>query len=91
VQAAFRVAGHRYSTACWTESRVHLSAMPGEAVVACRRAWAGLAGTPEAGRARRPGPAATRVTGGGVGLWAEERTTAGSRFRRPAVVSVQVS
>lgn len=54
---------------------VDLSAMPPEAVAACRRAWARLAGTPEAVVHGDPGPANIRVNHAGIGLldWDEAR------------------
>jgi Ser/Thr protein kinase RdoA (MazF antagonist) len=49
--------------------------MPVEAVAACRRAWAGLAGTPEAVVHGDPGASNIRVSEDGVGLldWDEAR------------------
>ena len=57
---------------------VDLSAMPAEAVADCRRAWAALAGAPEAVLHGDPGPANIRVTAAGVGLldWDEARVDA---------------
>lgn len=57
---------------------VDLSAMPAEAVAACRRAWAALAGAPEAVVHGDPGPANVRITEAGVGLldWDEARVDA---------------
>jgi Ser/Thr protein kinase RdoA (MazF antagonist) len=54
---------------------VDLSGMPVEAVAACRRAWAGLAGTPEAVVHGDPGASNIRVSEDGVGLldWDEAR------------------
>lgn len=54
---------------------VDLSAMPVEAVSACRQAWAGLAGTPEAVVHGDPGTTNIRITDRGVGLldWDEAR------------------
>jgi Ser/Thr protein kinase RdoA (MazF antagonist) len=54
---------------------VDLSQMPAEAVAACRRAWAALAGTPEAVVHGDPGPANIRIAGTGAGLldWDEAR------------------
>lgn len=54
---------------------VDLSAMPPDAVGACRRAWARLAGTPQAVVHGDPGPANIRVTRAGAGLldWDEAR------------------
>lgn len=54
---------------------VDLSLMPAGAVTACRRAWAGLAGTPEAVVHGDPGPSNIRITGIGAGLldWDEAR------------------
>jgi Ser/Thr protein kinase RdoA (MazF antagonist) len=54
---------------------VDLAAMPAQAVAACRRAWAGLAGVPEAVVHGDPGPANIRITPGGAGLldWDEAR------------------
>lgn len=57
---------------------VDLSAMPAEAVAACRRAWAALAGAPEAVVHGDPGPANIRISEAGVGLldWDEARLDA---------------
>jgi Ser/Thr protein kinase RdoA (MazF antagonist) len=57
---------------------VNLAAMPAEAVVACRRAWAALAGSPEAVVHGDPGPSNIRITASGVGLldWDEARVDA---------------
>jgi Ser/Thr protein kinase RdoA (MazF antagonist) len=57
---------------------VDLSVMPAEAVAACRRAWAALAGAPEAVVHGDPGPANIRVTDEGIGLldWDEARVDA---------------
>jgi hypothetical protein len=54
---------------------VELSAMPADAVVACRRAWAALAGSAEAVVHGDPGPANIRISDSGVGLldWDESR------------------
>lgn len=54
---------------------VDLSVMPADAVVACRRAWAGLADVPQAVVHGDPGPANIRVTSAGAGLldWDEAR------------------
>jgi Ser/Thr protein kinase RdoA (MazF antagonist) len=54
---------------------VDLSAMPADAVAACRRAWARLAGRPEAVVHGDPGPANIWITEAGVGLldWDEAR------------------
>jgi Ser/Thr protein kinase RdoA (MazF antagonist) len=54
---------------------VDLSAMPADAVAACRRAWARLAGTAEAVVHGDPGPANIRVSDAGIGLldWDEAR------------------
>lgn len=54
---------------------VDLSEMPGDAVATCRRAWAALAGTPQAVVHGDPGPANIRVNSGRVGLldWDEAR------------------
>lgn len=54
---------------------VDLSAMPAGAVAACRAAWAGLAGTPQAVVHGDPGPGNIRVTPAGAGLldWDEAR------------------
>lgn len=54
---------------------VDLSLMPAAAVAACRRAWAGLAGVPEAVVHGDPGPANIRIASDGVGLidWDEAR------------------
>jgi Ser/Thr protein kinase RdoA (MazF antagonist) len=64
-----------------TEERggdVDLAKMPGGAVAACRRAWAGLAGSAEAVVHGDPGPANIRITPAGVGLldWDEARVDA---------------
>jgi Ser/Thr protein kinase RdoA (MazF antagonist) len=52
--------------------------MPVEAVAACRRAWAALAGSVEAVVHGDPGPANIRITAAGVGLldWDEARVDA---------------
>jgi Ser/Thr protein kinase RdoA (MazF antagonist) len=57
---------------------VDLSLMPAGAVAACRRAWAALAGTPEAVVHGDPGPPNIRVGDGGIGLldWDEARVDA---------------
>jgi Ser/Thr protein kinase RdoA (MazF antagonist) len=57
---------------------VDLARMPADAVVACRRAWAALAGSAEAVVHGDPGPANIRITGSGVGLldWDESRVDA---------------
>lgn len=57
---------------------VDLSAMPAEAVAECRRAWAALAGAPEAVVHGDPGPANIRMTAAGPGLldWDEARVDA---------------
>jgi Ser/Thr protein kinase RdoA (MazF antagonist) len=57
---------------------VDLAAMPAPAVAACRRAWAALAGAPEAVVHGDPGPANIRITPAGVGLldWDESRVDA---------------
>jgi Ser/Thr protein kinase RdoA (MazF antagonist) len=54
---------------------VDLGRMPVEAVAACRRAWAALAGSAEAVVHGDPGPANIRITAAGVGLldWDEAR------------------
>jgi Ser/Thr protein kinase RdoA (MazF antagonist) len=54
---------------------VDLSAMPSDAVAACRRAWARLEGTPQAVVHGEPGPANIRITSHGPGLldWDEAR------------------
>ncbi len=54
---------------------VDLSAMPADAVAACRQAWAGLAGAPQAVIHGDPGAANIRVSDAGVGLldWDEAR------------------
>jgi Ser/Thr protein kinase RdoA (MazF antagonist) len=54
---------------------VDLSLMPADAVAACRRAWAALAGTPEAVVHGDPGPANIRIADDGIGLldWDEAR------------------
>lgn len=54
---------------------VDLSVMPVDAVAACRRAWAQLAGRPEAVVHGDPGPANIRVHEDGIGLldWDEAR------------------
>lgn len=54
---------------------VDLAAMPAEAVAACRRAWARLAGRPEAVVHGDPGPSNIRVSDAGPGLldWDESR------------------
>lgn len=54
---------------------VDLAAMPASAVAACRAAWAGLAGTPQAVVHGDPGPGNIRVTPAGAGLldWDEAR------------------
>jgi Ser/Thr protein kinase RdoA (MazF antagonist) len=54
---------------------VDLTAMPAQAVAACRRAWAGLAGGPEAVVHGDPSPANIRITPAGPGLldWDEAR------------------
>ena len=57
---------------------VDLGRMPVEAVAACRRAWAALAGSAEAVVHGDPGPANIRITVAGVGLldWDEARVDA---------------
>jgi Ser/Thr protein kinase RdoA (MazF antagonist) len=57
---------------------VDLTLMPADAVAACRRAWAPLAGTPQAVVHGDPGPANIRVTDAGIGLldWDEARVDA---------------
>ena len=57
---------------------VDLTVMPADAVAACRRAWAALAGSAEAVVHGDPGPANIRVTASGVGLldWDESRVDA---------------
>ena len=45
-----------------------LARMPAEAVAACRRAWAAVAGSEEAVVHGDPGPGNIRITAGGVGL-----------------------
>ena len=52
-----------------------LAEMPASAVADCRRAWATLAGTPEAVIHGDPGPTNIRITGTGAGLldWDEAR------------------
>jgi Ser/Thr protein kinase RdoA (MazF antagonist) len=54
---------------------VDLGGMPADAVAACRRAWAALAGSREAVVHGDPGPANVRITAAGVGLldWDEAR------------------
>lgn len=54
---------------------VDLSAMPPDAVAACRRAWARLKGSPQAVVHGDPGPANIRITSHGAGLldWDEAR------------------
>jgi Ser/Thr protein kinase RdoA (MazF antagonist) len=54
---------------------VDLSAMPPEAVAACRRAWARLERTPQAVVHGDPGPTNVRITSHGAGLldWDEAR------------------
>jgi Ser/Thr protein kinase RdoA (MazF antagonist) len=54
---------------------VDLSAMPEDAVRACRAAWRGLAGVPMAVVHGDPAPGNIRVTSGGIGLldWDEAR------------------
>jgi Ser/Thr protein kinase RdoA (MazF antagonist) len=54
---------------------VDLTAMPPEAVAACRRAWARLDGSPEAVVHGDPGPSNIRVSAAGPGLldWDESR------------------
>lgn len=54
---------------------VDLTQIPAGAVAACRRAWAGLAGTPQAVVHGDPGPSNIRVTEHGAGLldWDEAR------------------
>jgi Ser/Thr protein kinase RdoA (MazF antagonist) len=54
---------------------VDLTAMPAEAVAACRRAWARLDGRPQAVVHGDPGPSNIRVSGDGPGLldWDESR------------------
>jgi len=57
---------------------VDLSLMPADAVRACRRAWAALAGRPEAVVHGDPGPANVRIAATGIGLldWDEARVDA---------------
>jgi Ser/Thr protein kinase RdoA (MazF antagonist) len=57
---------------------VDLARMPAEAVAACRRAWAALAGSAEAVVHGDPGPDNIRMTAAGVGLldWDEARVDA---------------
>jgi Ser/Thr protein kinase RdoA (MazF antagonist) len=57
---------------------VDLARMPADAVAACRRAWAALAGSAEAVVHGDPGPANIRITPSGVGLldWDESRVDA---------------
>lgn len=57
---------------------VDLARMPAEAVSACRRAWAALAGSAEAVVHGDPGPTNIRITASGVGLldWDESRVDA---------------
>ena len=57
---------------------VDLARMPAEAVAACRRAWAALAGSPEAVVHGDPGPTNIRITASGVALldWDESRVDA---------------
>jgi Ser/Thr protein kinase RdoA (MazF antagonist) len=52
-----------------------LSVMPADAVTDCRRAWAGLRGSPEAVVHGDPGPANIRISKAGAGLldWDEAR------------------
>ena len=59
----------------WRGGDVDLSDMPPEAVTACRRAWARLAGTPQAVVHGDLGPANIRITRQGAGLldWDEAR------------------
>jgi len=54
---------------------VDLTAMPADAVAACRRAWAALAGSTEAVVHGDPGPANIRISASDVGLldWDESR------------------
>jgi Ser/Thr protein kinase RdoA (MazF antagonist) len=54
---------------------VDLSAMPAEAVTACRQAWARLSGTPQAVVHGDLAPANIRISGAGAGLldWDEAR------------------
>jgi Ser/Thr protein kinase RdoA (MazF antagonist) len=54
---------------------VDLSAMPTDAVAACRHAWTALAGGPEAVVHGDPGPANIRMSDAGVGMldWDEAR------------------
>lgn len=54
---------------------VNLSAMPADAVAACRHAWARLAGGTEAVVHGDPGPANIRVSNAGIGVldWDEAR------------------
>jgi Ser/Thr protein kinase RdoA (MazF antagonist) len=54
---------------------VDLSAMPADAVAACRSAWAGLGASPQAVIHGDPGPANIRITSDGAGLldWDEAR------------------
>jgi Ser/Thr protein kinase RdoA (MazF antagonist) len=54
---------------------VDLATMPADAVADCRRAWARLAGAPEAVVHGDPGPANIRVDDAGIGLldWDEAR------------------
>ena len=57
---------------------VDLARMPADAVAACRRAWAALAGSTEAVVHGDPGPASIRIAPSGVGLldWDESRVDA---------------
>jgi Ser/Thr protein kinase RdoA (MazF antagonist) len=57
---------------------VDLARMPVEAVAACRRAWAALAGSAEAVVHGDPGPTNVRISESGVGLldWDESRVDA---------------
>jgi len=54
---------------------VDLTAMPPDAVAACRVAWSGIAGEPRSVVHGDPGPANIRLTSGGVGIldWDEAR------------------
>ena len=58
-----------------TGGDVDLTVMPPAAVAACRRAWAALAGMPQAVVHGDPGPANIRITSAGAGLldWDEAR------------------
>ncbi|HZB47712.1 MAG TPA: hypothetical protein VE547_01345 [Mycobacteriales bacterium] len=57
---------------------VDLTRMPADAVAACRRAWAALAGSTQAVVHGDPGPTNLRITGSSIGLldWDESRVDA---------------